>query len=582
MKKNLSKILLTLALSGMLFSCSESFLDQPAIGSYKTEDMANSAAVEKLLVGAYASLNGQSGLVTVPTLNLMGSIHGTEAFKGSNAGDQPAMMEFNKFDVGTGNGSVEGFWSFYYDAINRCNLVLKNLALADDISAARATQIAAEVRFLRAHYYFFLKINFQNIPWIDETTVDVRQPNTTDVWPNITADMQYAADNLPELQAQVGRPNNWAAKAYLGKILVYQGRYTEALPIFNDVMLNGKTAKGDAYGLEANYHDNFNVLKENGKEAVFSIQHSANDGTADSNPVNGDNQHQWTMSQNKQGPGLGSGWGFFQPTPYSVDHFRTSVDGLPYLDMYETNTHRIADDYGLKMTDPFTVDDHPVDPRLDIAVGRRGVPFLDYGMFSSAWIRDQGHGGPYLMKKYNILKSQIGTYSTSGRPRQALNFILIRYADVLLLAAECEAQVGSLDNARTLVNQVRNRIATGTDAWVMNEAGDGYAANYVVAPYPEDGSANDPFTSKESALKAILMERTLELNLEGHRFYDVIRFGMDEEIFNEFLEVEVDRFDYLDLSEYTPVPDKLLPIPRVAIDRSLVGSEFTLQQNPGY
>ena len=285
--------------------------------------------------------------------------------------------------------------------------------------------------------------------------------------------------------------------------------------------------------------------------------------------------------QERSRPGLGIR-GFFQPTPYNVDNFRTDPSGLPYLDKYATNSHRVKDDYGLNMADPYTPDTVGLDPRLDLQIGRRGVPFLDYGMFSSAWIRDQSHGGPYLMKKYNILKEQIGTYSYPGRPRQALNFIMIRFSDVLLLAAECEAQAGSLANARDLVNQVRERISdptTGTQAWVLNEAGDDYAANYRVATYPDDAPA---FATKENALKAILMERTLELNLEGCRFYDVVRFGLDDEIFNEFLATEKGKYDYLDLSAYTAVPDKYLPIPRDAIDRSLLGGDLTLTQNPGY
>ena len=156
-------------------------------------------------------------MITVPTLNLFGSIHGTEAFKGSNSGDQPAMLELSKFDVGTGNSYARGFWTFYYDAVYRCNLILKLLPDATDMSAARKTQVEAETKFLRAHYYFMLKINFKNIPWIDETTEDVRQPNDVDVWPQIAADMNFARQNLPDEQVDLGRPNSWAAQHIMPK-----------------------------------------------------------------------------------------------------------------------------------------------------------------------------------------------------------------------------------------------------------------------------------------------------------------------------------------------------------------------------
>jgi hypothetical protein len=398
--------------------------------------------------------------------------------------------------------------------------------------------------------------------------------------------MEFAAANLPATQAEYGRPNSWAAKAYLGKILVYQGRYDEALVIFNDVMANGKTMKGDAYGLQNNFFDNFDVTKENGKEVVWAVQHSVADGTSGTGfslSPNGYQSAEWISSQNPAGPG-NPGIGFFQPTPYNVDHFRVSQAGLPFLDMYATNPLRVKDDLGLRMSAPFTPDTVKLDPRLDFTVGRRGVPYLDYGMFSSDWIREQVHGGPYMVKKYQIRKAEKGVYSASGNPRTAMNINIIRYSDVLLLAAECEANAtaGSLTRARDLVNQVRNRIANNPTTWIKNEAGTGYAANYVISPYPSDGSANDPFTTKAGALNAILMERTLELNCEGFRFYDIVRFGKDQEIFNEFLTVEKVRFDYLNLASYSAIPDKWMPIPQVARDRSIVNGVVTLDQNDGY
>ena len=127
------------------------------------------------------------------------------------------------------------------------------------------------------------------------------------------------------------------------------------------------------------------------------------------------------------------------------------------------------------------------------------------------------------------------------------------------------------------MNWVKKYVAGTTDQWSTDDA-----ANYRIGLYPADGSAADAFTSKASALNAILYERALELGTEGHRYFDVTRFGMGEEIFNLFVSVDKSRFDYLNDAAYTDNPDKYQPIPRDAIDRSRVGDKNTLTQNPGY
>jgi starch-binding outer membrane protein, SusD/RagB family len=608
-------IILAVGVLANFFSCSEDFLNLPPSGVFSEANLNSPDGVNRLLIGAYSSLNGDMWNVSWPRLvvcpqgAIAANMHGGEAMKGANPNDNAVWNEYQGHNLSTGNTSVLAFFQFYYDAVFKCNDVLKTLDITTGLTDAQRTQIIAETRFLRAHYYFMLKRAYKNIPWIDENTVDAKVPNTvnndgvtyTNIWDQICEDMDFARKNLPPTQTDLGRPNKWAADCYYAKMLIYRANegdltstgYSDALTILNDVMTNGITAKGQKYGLLPYYYYNFSAAQENGPESVFAVQHSVNDGTTTiflgfGAAPNGNNESKmFGVMGDVNAPGWGVGWGFYQPSQWYVDHFRVDTTGLPYLDMYETNPHSVKSDMYILSTSPFTPDTCELDPRLDLSVGRRGIPFMDYGVMpGKSWIRSQENGGPYILKKWFVKNSEAGIYTPNKTQlRNAINYCIIRYADVLLFAAECEARVGSLANARDLVNQVRNRMvqnANNVNNRVKLADGVTDAANYLIGVYPSDGSAADAFKTREGALDAILYERTLELGLEGHRFYDVQRFGKGEEEFNGFLEFMGQYFDWLSEMEYTEVPDAVCPIPRTAIDNSQVEGKATLTQNPGY
>ncbi len=158
--------------------------------------------------------------------------------------------------------------------------------------------------------------------------------------------------------------------------------------------------------------------------------------------------------------GLGSCCGFHQPSQNLVNAFKTNA-GLPMLDTY--NNQDVTNDDGLNSTEPFTPYAGPLDPRLDWTVGRRGLAFLDWGInpgSNPGWVRDQHNGGPYSPKKNVIYMAQIDKYANSGwNSSNANNLKLLRYADLLLYAAEANVELGLLDEALNLVNQVRTRAA---------------------------------------------------------------------------------------------------------------------------
>lgn len=594
-------------------SCEEKLLNVEPYGSYSLSNLTSEDAINKLLIGCYSKLNGE-GITHKDLFNtagqlVFGSLHAGDVMKGGpSKGDLSQFQEYNEFKITPGNAYLLDAWLCWWDAIYRCNLVLNQIDKITGLSDAKKLELRAETRFLRGHYYFLLKRVYNNIPWIDETTTEIRQPNTVnndgvtfvDVWPQITADFEFAKTNLAATQTDLGRPNKWAAACYYAKIMIWRQNfgnitdgYSKALVVLNDVMANGITSKGDRYGLQSNYYRNFSAVYENSLESVWAVQHSVNDGVTYSGgalgaSVRGNQEARLFTTMNADGPGFANGWGFAQPSQFFVDQFRTSGKGLPYLDYYATNSNSIISDYGKSFSSPFTPDTVGVDPRLDWTVGRRGIPFLDYGIMpGSSWIRGPEVGGPYVYKKFNIKKSELGIYVKDNKNvNNAINVDIIRYADVLLLAAECEARIGSLTNARNLVNQVRNRMilnSTSVDNWVK-KADNTNAANYRIKLYPADGSADDAFTTPAKALQAILFERSIELGLEGHKFWDILRFGVDETYFNAWAAKMNTALpgQAINTYVYTRVPDAYSPIPTTAIDNSLLNGVSTITQNPGY
>lgn len=398
------------------------------------------------------------------------------------------------------------------------------------------------------------------VPWIDENTEDPKQPNNVDIWPNIEADFQFAFDNLPGSQADFGRANKWAAGAYLGKAYLYQHKYAEASSIFTEVIGSGTNSGGEPYKLVAKFRDNFDAATENNSETVFDVQMVANDGTS-------------SIANSNQGGMLNFPYnspfrccGFFQPTQDLVNSFKTKPNGLPYLDNY--NLDPVKSDMGVNADAPFTPFAGAVDPRLDWTVGRRGIPFHDWGNHPGVtWIREQSYGGPYAPKKNIYWQETQDLYSdqSSWAPGTALNDHIIRFADVLLMAAEAEAQIGNLGLAMEYVNRVRER-ASNPDGFLKkykddNNPMDGFdnsknAANYTIGLY-----TSAEFSSKESALEAIYFERKLELALEGHRFFDLVRWGIAEKTLNAYFQYQGElttdvrggRF-ISGKSEYYPIP----------------------------
>ncbi len=209
-------------------ACQKDFLEVQPAASLSESELASRAGLEGALIGAYSPLLGKAGFYSDASNWFWGSVLGGEANKGSDPGDQSQVNEIQIYSAQTNNGSILEKYRATYEGVARANAVLKLIPQAPaTVPEDVKTRIAAEARFLRGHYYFELKKNFNDVPYVDETWDEVTPvANDVDIWPKIEADFQFAFDNLPEVQGEVGRANKWAAASYLGKTYLFQEKWT--------------------------------------------------------------------------------------------------------------------------------------------------------------------------------------------------------------------------------------------------------------------------------------------------------------------------------------------------------------------
>ncbi|MEJ7557376.1 MAG: RagB/SusD family nutrient uptake outer membrane protein [Pedobacter sp.] len=568
--KTFRYIILLLVLCNVT-ACKREFIEGNPQGELTIDQLTSQQGVDALLTGAYGLLNGNvngtwGNYGAAPSQWLFGEVASDNAHKGSSNGDQPNMNLIEQHSPTSTNDNLANLWDRCFEGIKRCNNTLKVLsalqagAQASRFPDQRAREIEGEAKLLRAHYYFFLVRVFKAVPFIDETTTEDGVANDKDIYPNIVADLQVAVANLGTTKpaSQVGRVDKYIAQAYLGKALLYQKKYAEAYLQLNAVI----TAKPDLVTLP--FNDNFDISKENGPESIFAVQHAVGtDGTG------GDNGNVGDMLNF---PYAVACCGFFQPTIDLANAFKVDASGLPLLDgSYRTNPY--VSDFALTDTAKtnYKVDTKlSFDPRIDYTLGRRGVDYRKgYGpMPGDAWIRDASNAGPFVVVKNVLDADQVTTGTAPGSTNvSGLNTNLIRLADIYLMAAECAIEQSDLPRALFLVNKVRARAALLPPKTV---AGGAVAARYNVGLYPV-------FSSPEYARNAVRFERRLELALEGHRFFDLVRWGTVKTTMEGYFGFEGGFFQYLKGITIEP-RDSYFPLPQDQIDRS----QGILKQSPEY
>jgi hypothetical protein len=603
-------LIITCLLTMLVSSCKKSFLEVDAPNVITVDALENKSGVKNLLVAAYHDVTGltvRSGWWSTSGTNwIYGDITSGDAYRGG-ANDGADGITIEHFQTLPSTGYIADKWRSVYDGVSRSNAVIVAAQKATDMTNEEKTVAIAEARFLRGHFHFDAKKMWNNVPYLNDSVYGLpiadrdkylaTLTNTANIWPDIEADFLFAYNNLPEKQPLKGQANKWAAACYLAKCYMFEKKFDAAKTLLNSIIPaayggsgSGTNAQGVPYALAENFDDNFNAAAENNAEQVFQIQFSVNDGS------NGGNEN---IGESANTPAFYPLSSFYttwkQPSFNLVNAFKTDENGLPMVDTFNltnmTNDQDIsADDY------TYYAYQGTVDPRLDWSVGRRAVPYLDWASpsyygpnatgYSSyptsdpsyGWINDRTFGGPYSPVKNNYRASQVGTYSDYYAQGyllgSAVNYSIIRFADVLLWAAECEVEIGSLDRARELINYVRNRAMTGRYVEVAYDYIGSYypSANYYIGLY------NDPWADQDMARKAVRFERRLEFALEGHRFFDLVRWGIAADYINSYLAAEKDRLpNNLTGISFTANKDEYFPIPRNEIDlnRNLV-------QNPGY
>ena len=582
----LNKILLTIGCAAMMVSCSDDFLENKPQGSLSDGVMNSTESIDLLVNAAYAGLTGftneQGDPWIRPTTNWSyGEVRADNAYKGGGGeGDIWDFHAMETFQVQSNNGNLDGKWFNLYSQISRCNAALRVLNGADESEVPVKASRIAEMKVLRAHFYFELSRLFNKVPYIDENVptseyVNVRNDEYTrdELLGKIAGELIEASKSLPERQSEVGRINKNVAIAYAAKVKLYQAyvqdEQTHAVTSINKELLREVVSLIDqvkGYDLLSDFQQLDLVAYENGVESVFAVQYSMNDGSESGGRVN------WSNLLNS--PGGNSpyhGDGFFLPSQDLINAYQTDENGLPVFDYQSRPDYAVVtfvDDavQTLSNTTP------NVDPRLDFVTGRPTITFKTYKETPcQSWVRDRGTYGHNCAKRFWVSPESSDMFQGWPWGASQLNWQIIRYADLLLYKAEALIELGQdLETARNLINRARER---GMNSEYVRDFYDAskYAENYTIGLYPAAGWTQD------YARKALRTEMRLEKALEGERFFDLVRWGVAKQVMTAYIAAEKDNRIYYDGAVFD-AGEEYYPIPVAQYNFSQ--GHYT--QNPGY
>lgn len=586
-----------------LSGCNDDFLIKEPPGIPAGNYFYNENGIQDLLTGAYSMVRGSALWDVTWGASIQnwtfGSVASDDACKGAeNTDSNPAIPQIERWEVNPENNFVEEKWKWAFGmGVFRTNQVLKVIGKTNQIADEKRKEFIAEARFLRALFNFEAWLVFGDyIPIITEKTYNPSKVSNINppgaVLANMISDLQFAWENLPETQTEPGRPTKYAAMALAARAYLQELKYTEAKILLDNIINSGR------FELMPNFFDNFRIEKENNRESVFEIQANVNDIPESLNAEMG-------IGLNfPHGGDIGMCCGFHQPSQNLANAFRVDDKGLPLFETY--NSPDLKNDMGIRSEDEFVPSNDPLDPRIDWTMGRRGIPYLDWGVMRGRdWIRKQEDGGPYLpaMKPF-FYKAQRYLYSTKTgwmTGVNANNYRYIRYAHILLWRAEVAAAEGDLSRVAELVNKIRQRAgkelvmgkinalklpksfypwgnsAPGTNGSDIDWSQP--AANYKIGTYVA-------FSNKNEAMRAVQWEIRLEFATEGMRFFDLRRWDKlpgkiggksMAEVLNSFAKDDLRIRAFMKGATFDE-RDKYQPIPQSQLDLQ----PGVLEQRPEY
>jgi starch-binding outer membrane protein, SusD/RagB family len=483
--KKIYQVIFFLALIGFGSACAD-FLDETPKGRYTTENFYKTE--EHALLAITGVYNKASFVSTNNALWVFGDVASDDAVKGGAAGDQSEIQFLEEFSYSANNGFLLKIWGQYYEGITRVNYLLyyaDNIDMDADLKA----RILGEAKFMRAYFYFSLVNIFGEIPLkiqppLNASLINIGKSSADDVYAKIEADLLDAVEVL-EIEysgADVGRATQGAAWGLLAKARLYQEKWQGALDAIQSLEDLG------IYSLQPVYKNNFIDSTQNSSELVFEIQHESGQI-----PKLGSHLNQWF------GAPENNGYAFDVPLQDFVDEFEITAGNV-------------------------------VDPRLDYTVGQAGQNWINGEPFDPTW-----SATGYLQKKHTQpLREEpiIGDAS--------LNYVYMRYADILLMKAEALNELNRAPEAVVPLNQVRKR-ARESYVYDLDLPG----AGAIPANLLPDVAAS----SQASVRNAIRHERRVELGFEFHRFFDLMRYGAATA---ELALADTD-FDYA-TQRYFPIP----------------------------
>ncbi len=559
----MNKYIASMMVALVLGSCSN-FLDVKPTGILDEETISTPENVEGFVTSAYSAL-GNDNMNSPFSLWPYGNVRSDDAYKGgsgTNDGQDFHFFEISE-NVLPSFGNPDAIWYSLYIAISRVNNALRALESIEEANYPKKIERIGEMRFLRGHFYFKLKILFKYVPYIDEDIaiesygdISNRANSNDELWSLIASDFRTAVDLLPEVQTEPGRADLSAAYAYLAKTLLYQAYQQDEnhnVIGINTSLLEEVVSYCDMVdgALESDFAYNFLPGSyENGVESVFAIQFSHDDGT-----LHGRLNYSDVLSV-PQGIGCCD---FHKPSQNLFDAYEVNEQGLPMFDTFDDEYINYAN-----------IRTRTMDSRIYHTIAIPGIPYkyIDGFIYNEGWNRNPSVYGYYASLKENVDPSSEYFVNIDPFYGNSKNRIEIRYADVLLFKAEALIELGRHTEALPIINEVRKR-ANQSLSMIS------YVNNTRVGEYVDGENC---IWSLDFARTALRWERRLEFAMEGSRFFDLVRWGIAGETMNAYYNVEKNSRNYYTGAKFDEGKDEYCPIPQQQIDFSL--GKYT--QNTNY